>query len=62
MDSEEAIKPHRKKIIQHENHLAELDRLFMRLYDDNVAGKISDERYVIMSAAYENNIMKGILM
>lgn len=62
MDSEEAIKAHRKKITKHENRLAELDWLFMRLYEDNVAGKISDERYVSISAAHENNILKGNLM
>ena len=52
--SEETIKKHRKTLAQHEKRLAELDRLFMRLYEDNVAGKISDERYVAMSAAYES--------
>lgn len=31
----------------------ELDRLFERLYEDNVAGKISDKRYARMSANYE---------
>ena len=54
MVSEEAIKAHRKKLTQYENRLAELDRLFMRLYEDNVAGKISDERYIAMSTAYES--------
>ena len=53
MDSEEAVRTHRKTLDQHEKRLAELDRLFMRLYEDNVAGKISDDRYVSMSAAYE---------
>lgn len=32
----------------------ELDRLFERLYEDNVAGKISDERYSRMSSKYED--------
>jgi DNA invertase Pin-like site-specific DNA recombinase len=31
----------------------ELDTLFERIYEDNVAGKISDERFVKMSAKYE---------
>ena len=26
----------------------------MRLYEDNVAGKVSDERYIAMSASYED--------
>jgi hypothetical protein len=31
----------------------ELDRLFERLYEDNVSGKVPDERYYKMSANYE---------
>ena len=31
----------------------ELDRLFERLYEDNVAGQITDERFARMSANYE---------
>jgi len=31
----------------------ELDRLFERIYEDNVAGKISDERFAKMSRDYE---------
>ena len=33
--------------------LAELDRLFKRLYEDNVAGRISDTRFDRMSKDYE---------
>ena len=32
----------------------ELDRLFIRLYEDNVSGKISDERFTMMSRRYED--------
>ena len=32
----------------------ELDNLFEKLYEDNVAGKISDERFVRMSKKYES--------
>jgi len=32
---------------------AELDNLFMRIYEDNESGKISDERFSKMSASYE---------
>lgn len=31
----------------------ELDKLFERLYEDNVAGKITDERYARMAGSYE---------
>ena len=34
--------------------IAELDKLFTRLYEDNVSGKISDERFAIMSKGYED--------
>lgn len=32
----------------------ELDKLFERLYEDNVAGKITDERYARMARSYED--------
>ena len=32
---------------------AELDNLFERIYEDNVSGKITDERFAKMSASYE---------
>jgi len=32
---------------------AELDNLFMRMYEDNESGKISDERFTKMSVSYE---------
>ena len=32
----------------------ELDRLFERLYEDNVSGKISDDRFKKMSSKYED--------
>ena len=33
--------------------MEELDRLFQRLYEDNVSGKISDERFTKLSGGYE---------
>ena len=30
------------------------DRLFIRIYEDNVAGKLSDERFALMSKTYED--------
>lgn len=32
---------------------AEIDRIIARLYEDNISGKLSDERFARMSAAYE---------
>ena len=43
---------------QTEKRISELDRLFTRLYEDNVSGKISDERFAVMSAGYEDEQKK----
>ena len=48
----------RKKLKESEKRIAELDRLFTRLYEDNVSGKSSDERFSIMSAGYEDEQKK----
>ena len=49
LSSEEAIRGHRKRLTQAEKRLTELDRLFIRIYEDNVAGRITDERFSMMS-------------
>ena len=36
-----------------ESRIAELDNLFKHLYEDNVTGKLSDERFIKMSRDYE---------
>ena len=46
LQSEEAIRVYKKR--------SELDRLFLKIYEDNANGKLSDERYAMMSATYEN--------
>lgn len=43
---------------QAEQRVTELDRLFKRLYEDNVSGKISDERFAVMSKGYEDEQRK----
>ena len=48
----------KKALKQSEKRIAELDRLFTRLYEDNVSGKISDERFEMMSAGYEDEQKK----
>ncbi len=47
------LKVAKKKLAQSEKRIAELDKLFTRLYEDNVCGKISDERFKTMSEGYE---------
>ncbi len=49
----EAVKVRRKKLAQDETRLVELDRLFLRLYEDHALGKLTDERYNRLSGSYE---------
>ncbi len=48
----------KKALKQAEKRIIELDRLFTRLYEDNVSGKISDERFAVMSSGYEDEQKK----
>ncbi len=48
------LKRARKMLAQAEKRISELDKLFTRLYEDNVSGKISDERFAMMSKGYED--------
>lgn len=43
----------RRELSQAERRISELDTLFQRLYEDNVSGKVSDERFSKLSKAYE---------
>ena len=52
--SDEAIRVSKKKLAKAEKRLSELDRIFMRLYEDRVNGTISDERFASMSKFYED--------
>jgi hypothetical protein len=49
----DAAKSHKRTIAKNEKRIAELDRLFIRIYEDNTAGKLTDERFAQMSAAYD---------
>ena len=54
LSSEEAIRANKKQLAQADKRLVELDRLFIHIYEDNVAGKLSDERFALMSKTYED--------
>ena len=54
MSSKEAIRGYKTQLAQAERRLAELDRLFIRIYEDNVSGRITDERFSLMSKTYED--------
>ena len=48
----------KKALKQAEKRIAELDKLFTRLYEDNVLDRLSDERFTMMSAGYEEEQAK----
>ncbi len=43
----------RRQLTQAEHRIEELDRLFKRIYEDNVGGKLSDSRFQMLSDDYE---------
>lgn len=53
IESDEKIQVWRKQLTQAEKRIAELDRLFVKIYEDNAKGKLSDERFSMMSGNYE---------
>ena len=57
-DRSSELKKAAKTLSASEKRIAELDRIFSRLYEDNISGKISDERFRTMSAAYEDEQKK----
>ena len=52
-ESAAVLKTKRRQLEKAEKRIKELDRLFVRIYEDNVAGKLSDERFESMSRGYE---------
>ena len=48
------LKESQKEYEQAKARIAKLDMLIQRIYEDNVEGKISDERFAKMSASYES--------
>ena len=49
----ETEKAHRKRIAREERRIGELDALIRRIYEDNVAGKLTDKRFAALSQEYE---------
>ena len=52
-DAERAAKKRKREIAQAEKRIAELDRIFKRIYEDDINGTISHERFLKLSAEYE---------
>lgn len=53
LESAEKLQTSRKQIERNERRVAELKRLFTKIYEDNAKGNLSDERYEMMSQNYE---------
>ena len=52
-EAEKEAKKRKREIAQAEKRSAELDRIFKRIYEDDISGTISHERFLKLSADYE---------
>ena len=53
VESYEQIRIRRKRLECNERRIAELKRLFIKIYEDNASGRLTDERYDMLSQTYE---------
>lgn len=53
LESSEQIRIRKKRLERNENRIAELKRLFIRIYEDNASGRLSDDRFDMLSLTYE---------
>lgn len=44
----------KKRLAEIQKRIGELDTIFQRIYEDNIIGKLSDERFMKMSKGYED--------
>ena len=47
------MREYRKECDQAKARISQIDTIVQRLYEDNISGKVSDDRYMKMSAGYE---------
>ena len=52
-ETEKAVKRQKKELEQARKRIAELDRIFKRIYEDDINGTISHERFLKLSTEYE---------
>jgi hypothetical protein len=52
-ESIEKIQTSRKRLERNEKRISELKRLFIKIYEDNASGRLSDERFDMLSQSYE---------
>ena len=53
VESCEQIRIRRNRLESNERRIAELKRLFIKIYEDNASGRLTDERYDMLSQTYE---------
>ncbi len=52
-EAEKAVRQQRREIAQAEKRITELDWIFKRIYEDDISGTISHERFLKLSTEYE---------
>ena len=53
VESTEKLTVLKKQLARNEKRIADLKRLFVKIYEDNASGKLSDERFDMMSQSYD---------
>ena len=53
-EDEKKLKAVKAEIVKARKRIDELDRIIQKLYEDNVNGRITDERYDKMAQSYES--------
>ena len=54
LQREKTVRVYKKRLAQTEKRIGELDRLFIKIYEDNAKGKLNDDRFAMMSKTYED--------
>ena len=52
-DKKKQLAAKRRELDRAQKRIAEIDTLIQKIYEDNASGKLSDERYAILSTSYE---------
>ena len=52
-ETEKEMKRRKREVEQAKKRIAELDRIFKRIYEDDISGAISHDRFLKLSAGYE---------
>lgn len=61
-DAKRELTAKRWQLTQAERRIAELDRLFKRIYEDNANGKLPDSRFQMLSNDYEQEELREKLL